>query len=217
MNRFEARVESFRRGESYAWMKLGRGRLAVRLWEGIRKGQKVTLRVRPEDVLLCEEHPGRTSARNVLAGHVRSVRYVPEGAYVTMDVGFPLVALITRRARQELGLRKGRGIFALLKATAIEVDVGVRPKIRVSVVGPKGTISPDRIDLLRAIQKTGSISAAAREVGTTYRSAWNWSEEANRAWGGKLVARTQGGRGGGGARLTPEGASLLREVARRER
>jgi molybdate transport system regulatory protein len=209
INRFAARVESCDAKDSQAWLRVERGRLITRLWPGLRKGQTVVVRVRPEDVLLCLGHPGRVSARNVLPGHVTSVRSVPEGAYVTLDVGFSLSSLVLRRAVVELGLRRGSAVFAIVKAAAILPEAEGRFRCRVSFEGRRGAITPKEIDLLKAVDRTGSLSAAARELGVTFRTAWGWAEAANRAWGSALLARAQGGRGGGGASLTPEGRSLL--------
>src|SRR5947207_11572793 len=118
INRFIATVESCHSGDSHAWLKLNRGRIAARLWPGIKAGRKVTIRIRPEDVLLSAGHPGRISARNVLPGHVQSVKRVPEGAYVTLDAGFLLTALVTRAALEQLAVKRGTALFAIIKANA---------------------------------------------------------------------------------------------------
>jgi molybdate transport repressor ModE-like protein/molybdopterin-binding protein len=166
------------------------------------------VRVRPDEVVLCAGHPGRVSARNVLPGHVRAVRSTPDGVVVTLDVGFPLASLVTRAAVVDLRIRRGAALYAMVKANAVVPDVRVEARVRVSLVGPHGELGADRIDLLRAIDATGSLSAAARELGVTYRTAWAWAEAANRAWGEPLVARVHGGRGGGGATLTPAGRAV---------
>ncbi|HKB14439.1 MAG TPA: TOBE domain-containing protein, partial [Planctomycetota bacterium] len=203
-NVFEGTVESCDRKGSHAWVRLGDARVAVRLWPGIQEAEAVRLSVRPEDVVLCLGHPGRVSARNVLPGHVRSARYVPGGAEVEVDVGFRLVAALTRRAVKDLGLRRGRGVYALVKATAIVPELDVRTRFRVAPVGSKGRIDPPRIDFLRAVEREGSLSKAAKAVGITYRSAWGWARDVNRAWGRPLLEQTTGGKGGGGTVLTPE-------------
>ena len=217
INRYAARVESCDRRDSYAWLRLGRGRLAARLWPGIRKGQRIDVRIAPEDVIVCAEHPGRVSARNILAGHVDRVRHVPEGVYVTMDVGFPLTAFLMRRGARELRIRKGAGLYAVVKAVSVIPEVAIRAGVRVSIQGPNGLIGHEKIDFLRAIDRAGSISAAAREAGVTYRTAWHWAEAMNRAWGHSLVARTHGGHGGGGAVLTPAARAVLALASRIER
>src|ERR1043166_2179203 len=197
MNRFVATVESSPR-DSHAWLRMDRGRIAARRWQGIAAGQKVTIRVRPEDVLVSAGHPGRISARKVLPGHVLSVKRVPEGAYVTLDVGFPLVSLVTRAAVAELEIRRGAPLYAIVKANAIIPEASKPRRFKISLVGVKGDISPREIELLRAIDRTGSMSAACGELGITYRTAWMWARRINRAWGSPLVSRLRGGRGGGG-------------------
>ena len=216
-NVYEARVESCEPRDSYAWLRIDRCRLAARMWPGIARGGKARVSIRPEDVVLCIGHPGQTSARNVLPGHVRSTRFVREGIEVAVDVGIPLVALITRRGAVELGIRKGTALYALVKATAVVPELDVRMRFRVSPVGEKGLIEPSRMDLLRAVDRDGSLSHAAKTLGITYRTAWMWAKEINRAWGKPLLDRLYGGRGGGGTVLTPEGRAVLREAAEIER
>lgn len=83
------------------------------------------------------------------------------------------------------------------------------PKIRV-LVGAVVAIGPGKADLLQAIADTGSISAAAREMGMSYRRAWLLVEGMNKAFKGPLVATLTSGGGGGGARLTEIGDEVLR-------
>ena len=209
INRFAARVESCDARDSQAWIRLEKGRLITRLWPGLRAGDRVNIRLRPEDVLLCLGHPGRVSARNVLPGHVTSMKTFPEGVYVTVDAGFPLTALVMKRTVAELGLRKGSPVFAVVKAAAILPEVEGPFRCRVSFQGKRGNIDAKGIDFLKAVDRTGSLSAAARELEVTFRTAWGWAEAANRAWGSPLIARTKGGKGGGGASLTPEGHAVV--------
>jgi len=66
-----------------------------------------------------------------------------------------------------------------------------------------------RIDLLTQIDATGSISAAARAVGMSYKGAWDAIDTMNNLAGEPLVLRATGGRGGGGARLTERARKLV--------
>ncbi len=216
-NRIHVVVEACDPRDSIAWLRLGRMKIAARLWPEAKQGQTTTIWIPPQDIVLCEGHPGRTSARNVLPGHVRSLRNVPEGTHVTVDVGFPLTALVTRRAIRDLELRKGRPIFALVKATAVAPVWDLTAKIRVSLVGRRGLLEPGQIDFLNAIDQTGSLSAAARELGITFRTAWGWARSLNKVWGSSLVARAPGGRGGGGTLLTPEGKAAIQFASKVER
>ncbi len=70
-------------------------------------------------------------------------------------------------------------------------------------------IGPGRADLLQAIARTGSISAAAREMGMSYRRAWLLVEAMNAAFRSSLVETLTGGQGGGGARITGLGEEIL--------
>ena len=74
----------------------------------------------------------------------------------------------------------------------------------------------ERIALLRALADTGSISAAARALGMSYKHAWDTIEAMNRVAGEALVASSVGGKGGGGARLTTYALELLETFARAE-
>jgi molybdate transport system regulatory protein len=64
--------------------------------------------------------------------------------------------------------------------------------------------------LLAAIENTGSINRAAREVGLSYKGAWEMVERANNLSPRILVSTTIGGRHGGGTQLTPAGKDLLK-------
>lgn len=83
------------------------------------------------------------------------------------------------------------------------------PKIRV-LVGAVVAIGPGKADLLQAIARTGSISAAARDMGMSYRRAWLLVEAVNGAFRTPLVETLTGGQGGGGTRLTTLGTEVLR-------
>lgn len=72
---------------------------------------------------------------------------------------------------------------------------------------------PGRVDLLRAIDQTGSITHAAKSVGMSYKAAWDAVDTMNNLAGAPLVERAAGGRGGGGTRLTGRGARLVRRYA----
>jgi molybdate transport system regulatory protein len=70
-------------------------------------------------------------------------------------------------------------------------------------------IGPGKIALLEAIQETGSISAAARKVGMSYRRAWLLVEQINAALQQPAVTSAAGGRQGGGAVVTPVGHRII--------
>lgn len=66
-----------------------------------------------------------------------------------------------------------------------------------------------RLELLEAVERTGSISAAAHAMNIQYRLAWNRIHEMEERLGISLVQTTVGGRGGGGAQLTPEAQIII--------
>ncbi len=70
-------------------------------------------------------------------------------------------------------------------------------------------MGPGKADLLEAVRATGSISAAGRALGFSYRRTWLLVDTMNRAWATPLVATAHGGARGGGAALTPLGESVL--------
>ena len=71
-------------------------------------------------------------------------------------------------------------------------------------------VGGNRIDLLEAIDRCGSISGAARAVGISYKTAWDAVDAMNNAAEKPLVLRAVGGIGGGGTMLTEEGKETVR-------
>jgi molybdenum ABC transporter molybdate-binding protein len=71
-------------------------------------------------------------------------------------------------------------------------------------------LGPGRLSLLEAIDRCHSISAAARNLGMSYRRAWLLVDSMNRAAGEELVKRQTGGRDGGGAVLSERGHAAIR-------
>jgi molybdate transport system regulatory protein len=70
-------------------------------------------------------------------------------------------------------------------------------------------VGPGRADLLELIAETGSIAAAGRRMGMSYRRAWTLIQALNEGFG-PLVETSRGGSEQGGARLTAAGAEVLR-------
>ena len=82
---------------------------------------------------------------------------------------------------------------------------------------PTGSVGPGKIALLEAIEASGSLSRAARELGMSYRRAWGLLDDLNRALREPVASASVGGTGGGGAKLTKFGRALIaayREVER---
>lgn len=70
-------------------------------------------------------------------------------------------------------------------------------------------IGPGKAQLVRLIESTGSISAAARAMGMSYRRAWMLVAALNESFREPIVVAETGGRSGGGARVTPFGKRLV--------
>lgn len=83
-----------------------------------------------------------------------------------------------------------------------------KPRLRI-LLGAEIALGPGKADLLEAIARSGSISAAGRELGMSYRRAWNLVEVMNRSFRSPLVETLTGGAGGGGARVTEFGVDVL--------
>jgi len=83
-------------------------------------GEKVGACVRPEDITLSLSKVS-SSARNSFTGEISWAVSMGPLARVEIDCEFPLVALVTRRSAEELGLEKGRKVFATFKATGVHI------------------------------------------------------------------------------------------------
>ena len=87
----------------------------------------------------------------------------------------------------------------------------IQPHIRIRIpFGDDYAIGPGKADLLEAIQRTGSISAAGRELKMSYRRAWLLVDTMNRCFQQPLVETATGGARGGGALVTELGRDVLR-------
>ncbi len=76
-------------------------------------------------------------------------------------------------------------------------------------VGELIAVGPGKIDLLEALDATGSITAAAKSLGMSYRRAWLLIDELNRSLRTPAVATAAGGAQGGGSVLTDDGRRLV--------
>ena len=75
--------------------------------------------------------------------------------------------------------------------------------------GEEIAMGPGKAALLEAIIQHGSISAAGRALGMSYRRAWLLVDVMNRCWGSPLVETAAGGAHGGGARVSATGKTVL--------
>ncbi|MGD9847247.1 MAG: winged helix-turn-helix domain-containing protein, partial [Variibacter sp.] len=70
-------------------------------------------------------------------------------------------------------------------------------------------VGRERIRLLQAVAREGSISAGARAAGLTYKATWDALEAMANLFGRPLLETRTGGRQGGGAQLTPTGLRVI--------
>lgn len=84
-----------------------------------------------------------------------------------------------------------------------------RPRLWFQIRIGEGRFGPGKAELLAHIRDTGSLSAAARAMGMSYRRAWTLLEAVNALTGEAAVETERGGAKGGGSRLTPHGERLL--------
>ena len=90
-------------------------------------------------------------------------------------------------------------------------------KTRIRVLfGSAFAIGPGKADLLQAIDEAGSISAAARQMNMSYRRAWLLVDTMNQCFREPVVDTATGGKGGGGAQITPFGKTVLRDYRKME-
>lgn len=92
-------------------------------------------------------------------------------------------------------------------ASRSRAEVRFRMRIR---SGDTVALGPGKVDLLEAVQEHGSISAAARSLGMSYRRAWLLIDELNRSLKSPATISEQGGPSGGGCALTPVGENIVR-------
>ena len=88
---------------------------------------------------------------------------------------------------------------------------GARLKIQARLMlDDEIAFGPGKADLLDAIQATGSISAAGKQLGMSYRRAWMLVDSMNRCFQQPLVQTATGGTQGGGTQLTETGLDVLK-------
>jgi molybdate transport system regulatory protein len=92
----------------------------------------------------------------------------------------------------------------------------LKPQIRI-LFRKAIAMGPGKADLLRAIDETGSISAAARQMEMSYRRAWLLVDTMNQAFKSPVVVTLTGGKAGGGAAVTDFGKEVLQRYSDMEK
>ncbi len=80
-------------------------------------------------------------------------------------------------------------------------------------VGDEMFANARRIELLRQIDQLGNLTQAAKQVGYSYKGAWDAIDDMTRLSGGTLIERHAGGKGGGSTHLTERGQQVLRNFS----
>lgn len=88
------------------------------------------------------------------------------------------------------------------------MDYKIKSRIWIEA-GDNVLIGEGRVSLLKAIKATGSLSKAAKSLKMSYKKAWNLIDAVNKTSEKPVTINSVGGKGGGGAELTPYGKSLI--------
>lgn len=88
------------------------------------------------------------------------------------------------------------------------IDFSARLTIR-AVLDNATAVGPGKADLLQGVDETGSIAAAGRRMGMSYKRAWYLIDTMNGHFREPLVVSVKGGKAGGGALLTATGKAVL--------
>jgi len=83
--------------------------------------------------------------------------------------------------------------------------------------GSDEAVGPGKVELLELVDALGSIAAAGRAMGMSYRRAWELIDSINTCFREPVVSKSPGGPSGGGARLTPLGRSVVKHYRAIER
>jgi len=86
--------------------------------------------------------------------------------------------------------------------------IKIRTKVWLEKEG-RPVLGAGKLNLLRAVEKEGSISKAAKRVGMSFRRAWGSLDSAEKNIGVKLLERKKGGAGGGSSTLTQQARDLI--------
>jgi molybdate transport system regulatory protein len=96
-------------------------------------------------------------------------------------------------------------------------DLKKKHAIRLRItLAPDTLLGPGKADLLEGIKETGSIPAAGRRMGMSYKRAWYLLDTMNTCFRERLATATKGGKSGGGAQLTDTGLAVLATFRRME-
>lgn len=85
-----------------------------------------------------------------------------------------------------------------------------KPEMFIRIIFPQGTyLGPGKVQLLEGISEYGSIAAAGKAMGMSYKRAWYLADAINEMFEQPLILKQHGGRSGGGAALTKQGREVI--------
>jgi molybdate transport system regulatory protein len=103
----------------------------------------------------------------------------------------------------------------MLKIADRKRTITLEPRIKVWVESDGNAVLGDfRVDLLRCIREAGSLSAAAKKLGLSYRRAWDKIHDMEANLGAELVLTAKGGNSRGGSQLTRRAERLVAQYER---
>jgi molybdate transport system regulatory protein len=104
----------------------------------------------------------------------------------------------------------GAALLSILmrKKKCVALPASVLPRLRI-MCGRDAALGPGRVQLLEQIGETGSLRAAAEQMGMAYMTAWMHVQTLNRRFRSPVVLATRGGKTGGGAVLTDMGRRVV--------
>ena len=92
------------------------------------------------------------------------------------------------------------------------------PEIELRIIlDPETLLGPGKAALLQAVDETGSIAAAGRRMGMSYKRAWYLVDTMNSYFSEPVIVSVKGGNSRGGAQLTPTGRKVLESYRRMEK
>lgn len=81
---------------------------------------KVKIHIKPEDIIISKG-TFVSSARNMLLGRIQDLMYDEKKCKIILDVGIPLIILITKKSLEELNLKIGDSVYAIFKTMSVRV------------------------------------------------------------------------------------------------
>ena len=94
------------------------------------------------------------------------------------------------------------------------MDKELNLKLSIRIFKEEKLFGPGIADLLRNIDRTGSLQKATKAMGMAYSKGWKMIKSLESLWGFPFTYRDVGGENGGGSSLTPEGRFLLESYER---